>query len=405
MKSILKKIIPVRLLDVIRILLSSIGKTIQKSPRKAWVFSDPKAQIFFGYYDVNPFSDDNRYLLATRAPAENISPHLHHPDLELGYYDLEQKSPTFKTFAKSATWNWQQGCRLQWFGDNVLYNTKTDERYICVLQNPFSGEIIRTFEKPLYSASRYGNFGLTLDFDRLHECRPGYGYNHFPKAKREDTIWYTDLRTGECNAIFTMEQIRAFEPHGSMELADHYFNHLSISPKGTRFMVLHLWVGKNGKRRSRMITCDLQDKNSISCPNNSGHVSHYCWSGEDKIILFGTEESNGQRYYAYDLISNQTAVLGASHLKEDGHPTYLENEVLITDTYPNLLRHQSLLRYNIKQDTLKKLAAYHVPLDFVGEVRCDLHPRVNNSGDKICVDIVLNGRRAMCVICEDGYSL
>nr|MBI1231049.1 hypothetical protein [Cytophagales bacterium] len=396
MKNILKKLMPSCLFDVIKELLSFFGQKTEKVSAGSQIFSNAESQIFFGYYDVTPFSSNDRYLLATRAPKDNVSPHVNHPDLELGYYDLEKKNPVFTTFAKSKTWNWQQGCRLQWHNENVLYNTLIDNQYVSIIQNPLSGEIIKTFEKPVYSANK--DFGLTLDFDRLHACRPGYGYNYFPEIRCDDKIWFIDFATGEISEMLTIEAVKAFLPLPTMQAADHYFNHLSISPKGTRFMVTHLWVSPAGKRYSRMIVCDFQNENTLSCPNNSGHTSHYCWDGEDKIILFGTQESHGQRYYAHDLKNNETSALGPADLREDGHPSYLKNNILITDTYPNYLRQQNLLRYDIEKEELRKIASFHVPVSFSGEVRCDLHPRPNKKGDKVCVDIVRNGQRAMCVV-------
>lgn len=398
MKTSLKKVIPPFALDFIKKVLSCFGQKTQKIPKSAMIFSDNCFQIFFGYYDIAPFSDDSRYLLASRAPAENLSPHKNHPDLELGYYDLNQDKPDFTAFSKSKTWNWQQGCRLQWFRDNVIYNTVTHDRYLAVIQNPFSEEVIQTFDKPIYAVNTEANFALTLDFDRLHQCRLGYGYNHFPNSEREDIIWRIDLESGQITEILAMQKVKDFMPLPSMKSANHYFNHLSISPQGTRFMVTHLWISEEGKRYSRMVICDLKNGHKLFCPNNSGHTSHYCWHGDHKIILFGTQKSNGQRYYVHDLVHDETSVLGASELLEDGHPTYLGNGTMITDTYPNYLRQQNLLRYDINNKKLEKLAAFHTPVDYVGEVRCDLHPRVNKSGDRICVDIVHGGRRAMCVL-------
>ena len=83
---------------------------------------------------------------------------------------------------------------------------------------------------------------------------------------------------------------------------------------------------------------------------------------------------------------------------QDGHPTWIDEKRLITDTYPDLLRQQHLLYYDINADRLIKLGSFHVPESFTAEVRCDLHPRINTQKNKVSVDCVRDGRRAICVV-------
>ena len=306
MKQALKKIIPSPCIKTARHVLSHAGHVAQKSPASAQFLAHPEKQVFFGYYDISPFCPDDRFVLAGHAPSENVTPHDSHPELELGYYDLVQDTPAFHPFAKTDCWNWQQGCRLQWLsgkGDGrVIYNTKNDGQYCAVIQNVFSGEIEQELSVPVYSVSPDGTFALSLDFDRLHDCRPGYGYNHFPDKPRQDEIIHIDIGTGHTKTILTMNTVLEFLPHASMDGANHYFNHLSISPSCARYMVTHLWVSPSGKRYSRLLIGSMKDDNALSCPNNSGHTSHYCWQGDDKVMIFGTHENQKSHYHLYDLI-------------------------------------------------------------------------------------------------------
>ena len=216
MKQTLKKIIPPVAIDCARHILSVAGVMAENIPKEARLFSDPEKQIFFGYYDISPICEEDRYLLANAAPKENISPHDKNPELELGYYDLHQENPEFVPFAKTVTWNWQQAARLQWITQEdskkkcVIYNTLEDGAYAAVIQDVLSGEVVRRFALPVYAVSRDGRFALSLDFDRLHDCRPGYGYNHFPKGEREDVIRSIDLSSGEGKIIMTMDALKEF---------------------------------------------------------------------------------------------------------------------------------------------------------------------------------------------------
>ena len=69
---------------------------------------------------------------------------------------------------------------------------------------------------------------------------------------------------------------------------------------------------------------------------------------------------------------------------------------MLTDSYPDKSRLSGLILY----DTLKKrkyeLGRFYSSMHYVGENRCDLHPRFNNSSDNIITfDSVHTGVRVM----------
>ena len=87
-------------------------------------------------------------------------------------------------------------------------------------------------------------------------------------------------------------------------------------------------------------------------------------------------------------------------LKEDGHPSFFPSgNMIITDTYPDKFREQSLITYDLNNNEIKTLSKFCVPFKFSGETRCDLHPRLSPNGTYVCVDNVHNNLRSMTVIC------
>ena len=407
MKQAIKRILPTSFIKWVRRILSYIGKWVEFIPADSLILQQKDKHVFFGYYDVTPFNNDDRYVLAHMSDTKNVSPHSDNPEIDLGYYDTYQKNPEFICFGTTNTWNWQQGARLQWFFDKnshnnnlVIYNKEEGGEYISIIQDPFTGEIVKKLPKAIYSLSPDGSYALSLDFDRLHDCRPGYGYNHFPHKKRTDIITYINTDTSDTVDLMNIEDVISFQNTPTMKNANHYLNHLSISPSGTRFMVTHLWVSPTGKRYSRLLVSNVNKAKEYICPNNNGHTSHYSWLGDDKILIFGTHKEETSQYHLYNLISSTSEVIGKDDLKEDGHPTWLNNENLLTDTYPDLLRRQHLLHFSTSYNTLKKLASIHTPYDFQGEVRCDLHPRINNGKTQVCLDIIRKEHRALCIITQ-----
>jgi hypothetical protein len=363
-------------------------------------------QVFFGYYDVTPFSGNDRYLLAMHAPTENIPPK---PDTELsvGYYKLDKKEPAFIEVDKTTTWCWQQGCRLQWYPEQssqeILYNKLNDRQYGCVIQNIKSRKVIKSFKKPIYALSRDGNWGISLNFSRLHRLRPGYGYINIPDntegqlAPINDGLWRINMHTGEELFLFSIDDISRFEPLASMSGAEHYFNHILFNPDGTRFMFFHVWM-TDSKRYTRLITCNLDGEEKYALINE-GHVSHYTWKSSNELLAYSTHNNTGRHYYLYKDESIKHEIIGKKILDQDGHPSYSsDGSLLLTDTYYDKYREQHLFLFNIGTHKLTSLGSFYSPFKYRGELRCDLHPRWSQNGKNICFDSSHEGKRAMYVL-------
>lgn len=392
MKTLLKKIVPSSLIEATRTGARHAGMCFSCPPQDAKIFSDPAGQIFFGYYDVSPLNSDNSILLVMRAPAENTSPHETHPELEVGYFDPTQTKPEFRSFGKTTTWNWQQGCRLQWLdekSETVIYNTAQG----AVAQNIRNGKIIRTYEYQIYALDHQRRFALSLDFSRLHQFRRGYGYNNI--TSNSAGVVRIDLNNGEAKNILTLDQIKNFNPLPGMNGASHYVNHLTFNPSGTRFMLFHIWT--DGTSRSLRLLTGQPDGSALCSPCPDIKPSHYSWMDDEQLLITGTKD--GKVVYATVHDKNGThEVIDSLHLNQDGHPSLLEDGTILSDTYPDILGRQKVFLYHPESGKAETRAIFYSPYNFNGEMRCDLHPRLSPAQDKICVDIVHHGRRAICLI-------
>jgi len=52
----------------------------------------------------------------------------------------------------------------------------------------------------------------------------------------------------------------------------------------------------------------------------------------------------------------------------------------------------------IHGNSVKTIARVFAPFKYDNDTRCDLHPRWNRNGDKICIDSVFEGKRGLYVI-------
>lgn len=370
-------------------------------------YSQRDSHIFFGYYDISPFSNNDKYLLAQKIGINN-RPQRKNDNLSVGYFKIKD-SKNFIELGKTNTWNWQQGSRLQWYprddSSKIFYNKIVDKNYGGVIQDINSKQIIKLFQFPLYDINSKGTYGLSLNFARLGSLRPGYGYNpigkniSYNKEPDDDGIWVCNLRSGKKRLVLSIRQIANIKRLESMNDADHYFNHLSFNPIGNRFLFLHLWDTKV-RRFARLITSNLNGK-EINILNNSGHTSHYTWKDDQHILSFSTDEF-GIQYYIYNDITEKKNIFANGIIKHDSHPSFSNNkERLLFDCYPNRMNEQNLFLYSYIDHKIHKIASFYNAYGYKGEVRCDLHPRWNYNNTKICCDSSNHkGYRSMYIIKE-----
>ena len=84
-------------------------------------------------------------------------------------------------------------------------------------------------------------------------------------------------------------------------------------------------------------------------------------------------------------------------LTMDGHPSYSpDRKIVVTDTYPDRTRMATI--YIIVHDKVNRLGRVFAPFKYDNDVRCDLHPRWNRKGNRICFDSVFEGKRGLYVI-------
>ena len=85
-------------------------------------------------------------------------------------------------------------------------------------------------------------------------------------------------------------------------------------------------------------------------------------------------------------------------LNTDGHCSYSpDGNLIITDTYPNRKRLANVFVCK-ENGNVKRIASLFAPFRYDNDVRCDLHPRWNHAGNKVCIDSVHEGKRRLYTI-------
>ncbi len=364
---------------------------------------------WFGYYDKLQFDPSGRYLLSNEVTFEGRSPAAG-DSIRVGMVDTGDRD-RWIDLGSSSAWNWQQGCMLQWVPGSktdVLWNDRVDGQFVCHILNVKTGKK-RTIPSPVYTLSPDGKWAITCDFRRLNDVRPGYGYAGVPDPNAntlipEDVgIWRVDLATGKRRLLISVaDAARIPYPGGYSNGAKHWFNHLLISPDGSRFIFLHRWRGdKEGRSFStRLFTASAEGKD-LYITDPYGKTSHFVWRDPRHILAWAWHPSKGEKFYLYKDRTDQVEAVGPEVMTVNGHCTYLNrdnNRWILNDTYPDKQRNQNVFLYDTATGTRRELGSFPAPPAYTGEWRCDTHPRSSPDGRKAVIDSAHNGGRQMYLI-------
>lgn len=375
----------------------SEGNVVRVSPADGY-------EYFYGYYDKSPWDATDRYIIAIRVKCAYKSVAPKEPGTVV-LIDTQNENQVYK-IGTTYSWNVQQGCMAQWMGPDfksrIIYNDFRNGKYCSVIYNLRTKREEKVLPLPVYDVARDGSFALSLDFSRLHRMRPGYGYSNLPDETKEEfcpdktCIWKMDIDSGKVTELFKYTDMAAFEPDETMQGAEHKVNHLMISPNGKRFMMLHRWF-KKGRKHTRLVTVNV-DKTEMYNLSDDVFVSHCYWKNDEEILSFLRKKKTEEHYYLMKDKTQEYKLLWPE-LNTDGHCSYSpDGQYIITDTYPNRKRIASVYLCTEADNRSRRLARVFAPFKYDNDCRCDLHPRWNRFGDKICIDSVHEGKRGLFLI-------
>ncbi len=369
---------------------------------------------WFGYYDKLQFDPSARYALGMEVEFEHRAPT---PEdvVRIGMVDLED-GDRWVELGESRAWGWQAGCMLQWLPRSqheTVWNDRIDGRFVCHILNIRTGQK-RTLPHAIFTLSPDGQTALSIDFHRLEDMRPGYGYMGIPdpwygvNAPEETGIHKVDLHSGESSLIVSLAEVAAIPyPHGEIRDAKHYFNVLIFNPGGAHFLFLHRWRFGDGPFHTRLLTARA-DGSDLTVVDHSGHTSHLIWRDPSHILAWSRRPSHGEAYYIFPNVEDGSCrsdqIVGKTKMPLNGHCTYLsDNDWVLNDTYPQgEERLQDLYLYHVPTDRRVDLGQFHSPPAYTDTLRCDLHPRSSPDGSKIVIDSAHGGNGRQMYLFEVG---
>jgi len=355
---------------------------------------------FYGYYDNNAFSADGTRHLCHRVRFMDRLPEADDPS-DIGVLDLS--TGDFTALDETRAWNFQQGCMLEWNPanpDEVLYNVWHAGEYRCTALNTSTG-VRRIIGPALADVSPDGRYGLALNFARIYDFRPGYGYCQlrdpwFDTAMpADDGVTLVDMRTGSCRLLFSYRQLgNLFNTSPDLQKRKIVINHITFNRTSNRFLFLLRIFPQPGKSWGTALgTSDLAG--NIEKLSDYTYASHYCWKDGTRLLIHA-DFGKGRWLYELTDLSRETIVLDRAFFTSDIHCSYSpDGRYILGDGYPDEEGYRTLMLYNILEQRGLLLGKVYSPVPAVTDIRCDLHARWNCTGTCVSFDSFHEGFRGI----------
>lgn len=375
--------------------------------------SPADGEYFFGYYDLQPFCGN--FHLTHKL---NFTDRLHKRGdmVEVGLLDIF--TAKYEKLDITGAWNFQQGAMLQWNPleptEEIIYNSLSDGDYGATILNINNGKK-RYLDRPVANVSPKGDYALSINFGRMYDFRPGYGYAqyedpfYYHRHSADDGVFLTDLKTGTSRLIISMEQIWEFSGDFFGEMNPKLvINHITFNTDGSRFLFLVRNFPEPGKGHKTAIITANTDGSDMYLLSDYGVQSHYHWRDSEHVIFFaGGKELTCARGYGNNYIlkdkTHEGVMIADGFFTEDNHMSYSpDRKLLLTDTYPNGQRMQNLRIYSFEKNVCANLGRFYSMPRSVTDLRCDLHPRWNQDGTKISFDSTHEGFRGVYLVDVDA---
>lgn len=356
---------------------------------------------FFGYYDLQPWSGDGRHHLCHRVGFMDRMP-VATDRAELGLIRLSDNQ--FQPLTATYAWNFQQGSMLQWHprhpSEQIIHNAVYNGVFRGVVRDIVTGET-RLLPRPVANVSADGRHALSVNFSRMFDFRPGYGYAGIPDAQadvptpEDDGIFLMDLESGQDKLIVPFPVMaELFAKRFGAKDVKLLVNHLTFNPTGDRLVFLVRNMARPGRKTdgwaTLVATADIAGGN-LHVLAGFGGASHYIWRDADHLLIYADLPGRGKM--ALCLVTDQTPdyeVLDPAFFAFDGHCSYSpDKRFILYDSYPDAEGYRQLLLYDLQRNKGMLLARlFSTRNQFLpsGDARCDLHPRWNRDGTAISFD-------------------
>lgn len=365
------------------------------------------AHYFFGYYDLQPYNADESLYLTHKTTFRNRLQGKH--DIaEIGFINM--KNGKYERLDITRAWNFQQGAMLQWNPKSpdkeIIYNDFIDGQFCGVVMDINNGKK-RYLDRPVANVSKDGKYAVSINMSRLYDFRPGYGYAatpdpcYYKNHSKDDGVFLIDMESGKSKLILSLDEIWNFSGKFFKKDEKIIINHITFNPDGSRFLVLVRNFPEQGKRHDTALITANKNGEDLYLLSDYGVQSHYWWMNEKELLIYSDgKELDCSRGWANNYVlkdkTHEGYVQADGFFEIDNHMSFSPDQTLmITDSYPDENRNQTIMLYNPQKNLCVDLGSFHSMDSVCIDVRCDIHPRWNRNSKGITFDSTHEGFRGI----------
>lgn len=367
------------------------------------ITSDDKEHLYASYYGITSFDASQRYAVVLQTDIRYRLPEVNEPAL-MGLVDLETHE--FIPLAETRAWNFQQGNMAHWLAASpdslIIYNDFREGKNVSVIMNVHTLEEIRVIPYPVSAVSPNGREAISINFSRLLEARPDYGY---PGGGQDpgldealpmnDGLFIIDLETGNATLLVSYYDVKdaLYFPLDDGDIA--WFNHTYFSRDGSKIF----WLARqtNGWRRTTSLLVNRDGTGLQRAFPEGWGGSHSEWLDGDRLMVTARYRSQQWAHILFTAGEQDYYRLGNGLIDGfDGHGTFSPDQRwMVTDTYSSRddLREQKIFLMDMETEAAISLGRYHQPAEYRSYWDCDIHPRWSPNGDMIGFNSTHSGRR------------
>ena len=259
---------------------------------------------WFGYYNYDVMNSDQTKMLCQKVSSEArvITSDM---KIECGYYNVS--SGKWFHIGFSDSYNWPQGCMLQWMKgtenkNKVIYNCSKNGHLVSVIHDISEIEDDRIINWSIYGLAPDGNKSIALNMERSYWCRAYHYYSvcnklYDVRIADDDGIFEIDLKQNTRRRIVDIHDVIETDKEPYFDNAKHWLEHIMISPNGKRFCFYHRFtVSDLDSYETRVFIADIDGKNLQMIDGwRKFYWSHFGWNGDSSFTIYAYEQKEKSR--------------------------------------------------------------------------------------------------------------
>lgn len=361
------------------------------------ILTPPDAPYMHTFFDVQPFSPCQRYLLVTRLPYQYKSPS-YGDTADVCIIDLENK--TLRSLYSTKAWATQLGANVQWGNDSrfVYTNDWIDNTCVCVRIDLENGEI-HAFSGSMYHISPNARYIAGFPPDYINFTQVGYGTPENPDAMPKSYegapddkgLIQTELVNNQHSLVMNLSRFKPYYDEEKFSAGTFYLFHTKYNAQSDRIMqVVRCMLPGSKAWNPSLYTFDLNGENlqqAISPKQWAQSGNHPNWHPDGRRIVMNlraNKELGTEKMLMVIFNEDGSDMQALSKHTGSGHPSVTaDTRYLLTDAYA-ISREKEFINENgevkirlidLQTDQEEAICYVYVPpVEVLGAQRIDPHP-------------------------------